>query len=282
MRLGDRHRQPVHARAGACSPSTAAALADAVGGRFVLGLGSSSNVIVERWNGVPFEKPLTQRARGDRGAAAGARRRARAGGFKLETPPAQPVPIVVAALRGKMLALGRRARRRRVHQLPAAVGAEHVSRGSREGERRRARASELVCRFFCVPRRAEEGLGARALPVRRLRDRAGLRGVLPLARLGRAIDPMVEAWHAATASARSSSRPRTSCARSSSSAARRAARAPGRVRRRRHHDAGPHADRRARAAAGADRRAGALSLERIWPDRAPVTADELVGEAARA
>ena len=56
-----------------------AALADASGGRFVLGLGSSSNVIVERWNGVPFEKPLDADARGDRGAAPRARRRARAG-----------------------------------------------------------------------------------------------------------------------------------------------------------------------------------------------------------
>src|SRR3954452_6349877 len=38
----------------------AAALADASGGRFCLGLGSSSNVIVERWNGVPFTKPLSR------------------------------------------------------------------------------------------------------------------------------------------------------------------------------------------------------------------------------
>jgi alkanesulfonate monooxygenase SsuD/methylene tetrahydromethanopterin reductase-like flavin-dependent oxidoreductase (luciferase family) len=38
----------------------AAALADASNGRFSLGLGSSSNVIVERWNGVPFTKPLTR------------------------------------------------------------------------------------------------------------------------------------------------------------------------------------------------------------------------------
>ena len=41
----------------------AAALADASGGRFVLGLGSSSDRIVEGWNGIPFEKPLTKVAR---------------------------------------------------------------------------------------------------------------------------------------------------------------------------------------------------------------------------
>ena len=38
----------------------AAALQDASGGRFCLGIGSSSNVIVERWNQIPFEKPLTK------------------------------------------------------------------------------------------------------------------------------------------------------------------------------------------------------------------------------
>jgi alkanesulfonate monooxygenase SsuD/methylene tetrahydromethanopterin reductase-like flavin-dependent oxidoreductase (luciferase family) len=83
----------------------AAALADLSGGRFVLGLGSSSNVIVERWNGVPFERPLSKvreavaRLRpvlaGERGL----------GGFHLETPPEHPIPIVLAALRARMLAL---------------------------------------------------------------------------------------------------------------------------------------------------------------------------------
>src|ERR687894_2180171 len=36
----------------------AAALADASEGRFVLGLGSSSDRIVEGWNQIPFERPL--------------------------------------------------------------------------------------------------------------------------------------------------------------------------------------------------------------------------------
>src|SRR5690242_18724270 len=82
-----------------------AALADASRGRFVLGLGSSSNVIVEAWNGVPFEKPLSrmrEAIEGLRPVLAGERGK---GGFKLETPPEAEVPIVVAALRGKMLGL---------------------------------------------------------------------------------------------------------------------------------------------------------------------------------
>src|SRR3712207_5658097 len=75
------------------------ALQEASGGRFVLGIGSSSNVIVERWNGIPFAKPRT-RVRETveflRAALAGER----AGdGVKLERAPAEPVPIVIAALR---------------------------------------------------------------------------------------------------------------------------------------------------------------------------------------
>src|ERR671937_2578925 len=38
----------------------AAALADASGGRFVLGIGSSSDRIVEGWNGITFERPLSK------------------------------------------------------------------------------------------------------------------------------------------------------------------------------------------------------------------------------
>src|SRR5205085_5363560 len=65
----------------------AAALQDASGGRFKLGLGASSNVIVERWNDVPFEKPLTrvrESVEALRPVLSGAGRGH--GGFKLETP----------------------------------------------------------------------------------------------------------------------------------------------------------------------------------------------------
>ena len=83
----------------------AAALADLSRGRFVLGLGASSNVIVERWNEIVFEKPLTkvrESVATMRSVLAGGRG---PGGFKLETAPAHEIPIVVAALRGRMLAL---------------------------------------------------------------------------------------------------------------------------------------------------------------------------------
>ncbi len=40
---------------------TAATLQEASGGRFVLGLGASSNVIVERFNGLEFTRPARRR-----------------------------------------------------------------------------------------------------------------------------------------------------------------------------------------------------------------------------
>src|SRR5918995_5324178 len=64
----------------------AAALADASDGRFVLGIGASSDVIVERWNQREFSKPLThvrESVTALREVLAGGRG---PGGFKLETP----------------------------------------------------------------------------------------------------------------------------------------------------------------------------------------------------
>ena len=48
---------PAYTRAPACFAQCVATLADAAPGRFAIGIGSSSNVIVERWNGVPFVEP---------------------------------------------------------------------------------------------------------------------------------------------------------------------------------------------------------------------------------
>ena len=48
----------VYTRGPALLAQSAAALADLSGGRFVLGLGASSDVIVEHWNGLAFDRPL--------------------------------------------------------------------------------------------------------------------------------------------------------------------------------------------------------------------------------
>ena len=48
---------PAFTRSPACFAQCVASMADAAPGRFAIGIGSSSNVIVERWNGVPFVEP---------------------------------------------------------------------------------------------------------------------------------------------------------------------------------------------------------------------------------
>jgi len=125
----------------------AAALADASNGRFVLGIGSSSDRIVEGWNGIPFERPLS-RVRETleflRVALAGERTES---GFKLETAPAERVPIVLAALRGKMLELAtQRAEGAFTNFLP--LGSLPKIAAQLEGA---PEGFELLCRLFCLP-----------------------------------------------------------------------------------------------------------------------------------
>src|SRR4051794_37045198 len=48
---------PAFTRGPAVLAQTAAALAEAAPGRFVLGIGTSSNVIVQQWNDIPFDEP---------------------------------------------------------------------------------------------------------------------------------------------------------------------------------------------------------------------------------
>jgi probable F420-dependent oxidoreductase len=125
----------------------AAALASASDGRFVLGIGSSSDRIVEGWNGIPFERPLAKvRETLDFLDAALAGERA-AGGFKLESAPAQPIPVVLAALRGKMLELAvERASGAFTNFLP--LGGLPKVTAQLDGA---PQSFELLCRFFCLP-----------------------------------------------------------------------------------------------------------------------------------
>src|SRR5690606_40662561 len=48
---------PVYTRGPALLAQQAATLAGLAPGRFVLGIGTSSETIVPRWNGIPFDEP---------------------------------------------------------------------------------------------------------------------------------------------------------------------------------------------------------------------------------
>ena len=130
----------------------AAALSDASEGRFVLGIGSSSDRIIEGWNQIPFEKPLSkvrETLEFLKVALAGERTSTR---FKLETKPAYEIPIVLAALRGKMLELA-------VEQADGAFtnflpldGLPQVTAPLADAPE----GFELLCRFFCLLGTREE------------------------------------------------------------------------------------------------------------------------------
>jgi probable F420-dependent oxidoreductase len=130
----------------------AAALADASGGRFVLGIGSSSDRIIEGWNGIPFERPLAkvrETLEFLRPALSGERTSTR---FRLETKPAHEIPIVLAALRGKMLRLAvEQADGAFTNFLPLDGLPQVVAQLDGAPEH-----FELLCRFFCLPGPREE------------------------------------------------------------------------------------------------------------------------------
>jgi probable F420-dependent oxidoreductase len=166
----------------------ASAMQDASEGRFVLGIGSSSNVIVENWNGIPFERPLT-RVRETveflRMALAGER----VGAFKIEQPPPAPVPIVVAALRGNMLRTAAEIGDGVFINFTPLAGLPQVM-AEADG------AKEVLCRFFCL-----QGDPEQAFPMARMMFTAY--ATVPVYEqffrwlgYGEAIDPMVEAWRA--------------------------------------------------------------------------------------
>lgn len=105
---------PVYTRGPALLAQQAATLADLAPGRFVLGIGTSSDTIVERWNGIPFTEPYAKvrdTLRFLRRALAGEKVTDDAlgvQGFRLEQAPAAAPPVVLAALRPGMLRLAAR------------------------------------------------------------------------------------------------------------------------------------------------------------------------------
>lgn len=104
---------PVFTRGPALLAQSAASLASAAPGRFVLGIGSSSDVIVGRWNAMEFDRPyarMRDTIRFLRAAFEGEKVTEdydtfSVRGFRLGVRVEQRVPVFVAALRERMLRL---------------------------------------------------------------------------------------------------------------------------------------------------------------------------------
>jgi probable F420-dependent oxidoreductase len=148
---------PAYTRAPACFAQSVASLADAAPGRFAIGIGSSSNVIVERWNGVPFEEPykkVRDVVRFLRDALGGEKVAAsydtfEIQGFRLGIRPEQTPPILVAALREGMLRLAGREGDGAIINWLSPTDASRVAaivRDAAGGDDR-----EIVARIFVCP-----------------------------------------------------------------------------------------------------------------------------------
>ena len=107
---------PVYTRGPGLLAMQAATMAELAPGRFAMGVGSSSDVIVERWNATAFDEPykrvrdtvrfLRQALTGDKVDAEFETFTVR--GFRLGRRVEQPPPLFVAALRPGMLRLAGR------------------------------------------------------------------------------------------------------------------------------------------------------------------------------
>ena len=161
---------PAFTRGPALMAQSVASLADAAPGRFVMGIGTSSNVIVEQWNGIPFEKPY-QRTRDMvkflRKALAGEKVteeyetfsvKGFRSGVKLEQQP----KILIAALREGMLRLAGRVGDGAILNWLSAEDVKqvvpHVHAGGPD--------KEIAARIFVLPiedREAALAIGRRAV-----------------------------------------------------------------------------------------------------------------------
>lgn len=148
---------PAYTRGPALMAQSIAGMASAAPGNFVAGIGSSSNVIVENWNGIPFVEPYKQTrdlVRFLRTALTGEKvvetyDSFDIKGFRLSDVPEQQPKILVAALREGMLKMaGRESDGAIVNWLSAADAATVSGIVNAAGD---GSDKEIVARLFVCP-----------------------------------------------------------------------------------------------------------------------------------
>lgn len=178
---------------------TAAALQEASDGRFVLGLGASSNVVVERFNDGVFERPLSklreavQRLR----PVLTAPPEKGLGGLRLERPVTSTVPIVVAALRSRMLALAAELADGAFTNFLPLSGTRQVADAYRQAAAAAGREpAELACRFFVISGDERQGLELAKTMFANYGSVPVYADFFRWLGWGQRLDPMVDAYHA--------------------------------------------------------------------------------------
>ena len=143
---------PAYTRGPGLMAMSVAAMEEAAPGRFAFGIGTSSDVIVERWNDVPFEEPYKKTrdmVRFLKTALTGEKvdesyETFRVRGFRLGRKPPSVPPILVAALRPGMLRLAGREGDGAIINWLSADDVKQVVPEVGEGK-------EIVARIFVCP-----------------------------------------------------------------------------------------------------------------------------------
>jgi probable F420-dependent oxidoreductase len=150
---------PAFTRGPGCLAQSVGSLASAAPGRLALGIGTSSDVIVERWNGIPFEKPYERTrdmVRFLRHALTGEKVNVEletftVRGFRLGVVPPEPVPILVAALREGMLRLAGREGDGAIINWLSAQDVTKVAPIVHGAAQPAGTSKEIVARIFVAP-----------------------------------------------------------------------------------------------------------------------------------
>ena len=158
---------PAYTRGPALLAQSVATIASIAPNRFVLGIGSSSNVIVESWNGIPFEDPYKKTrdtVRFLKLALSGEKvdvdfETMKVKGFRLGMPPPpERVPILIAALREGMLLLAGKEGDGAIINWLSADDVRTVSKIVHD----QGPNKEIVARIFVCPNEDSETVRAQA------------------------------------------------------------------------------------------------------------------------
>jgi probable F420-dependent oxidoreductase len=143
---------PAYTRGPGLMAMSVATMAEAAPGRFAFGIGTSSDVIVERWNDIPFDEPykktrdmvrfLKQALTGEKVDETYDTFTVK--GFRLGRKPPEIPPILVAALRPGMLKLAGREGDGAIINWLSADDVKQVAPLVGEDK-------EIVCRIFVAP-----------------------------------------------------------------------------------------------------------------------------------
>jgi probable F420-dependent oxidoreductase len=153
---------PVQTRTVFIIGMSAVSMGQLTGGRFSLGVGASSEVLVSRFGGQPFDRPLTHLReavealrpilRGERSTFDG--RYVTIGGYKTPTPPPSPVPLFLGSLNPKSLRMagelgdGLCINQIAPHHVPAML--DEVRAGAKEAGRELPSDFPVMARLFSL------------------------------------------------------------------------------------------------------------------------------------